>query len=375
MRLKTYSAVKMHDVLAQIRKELGSDAIIVATEQRGGVYHVTAALETVMPAFDPMPLPSWAGPGTEQVQKEFSSARPARHVLTSLELIDIFCRCLEYHVVPPEVSDDLLGQLRLFLRHHPQEAYDVDDVMAHILPCSPLSYEPFSVVVLQGLAGVGKTLTAGKLAYEYLLAGEKPWLLTLDTLKAGSVDQLQTYAQALQIPFEKFSSLSSLLRFLKTYKAKNPVIVDTLSLHPSEEEGQEALSLLPELEHGMGQEYKCFSLLVSSADTDSYTFLDHLDFYQKLEARHMIVTRCDTTQRLGVLLTAMSQLRKGPFSLERLTLSSIGLGPALGDRLHPASGARVLDLFLSPLNQSRKTQNIFQNQDNTPDRVWREVAR
>ena len=58
-------------------------------------------------------------------------------------------------------------------------------------------------VVLVGPTGVGKTTTIAKLAGNLsLVKKKKVGLITVDTYRIGAVEQLKTYAEIMNIPFE-----------------------------------------------------------------------------------------------------------------------------------------------------------------------------
>lgn len=57
-----------------------------------------------------------------------------------------------------------------------------------------------TVIMLVGVNGSGKTTSAAKLAYRYKQAGKKVLLGAADTFRAAAIDQLQVWADRLDIP-------------------------------------------------------------------------------------------------------------------------------------------------------------------------------
>jgi fused signal recognition particle receptor len=51
-----------------------------------------------------------------------------------------------------------------------------------------------------GVNGVGKTTTIAKLAYQYKKAGRKVMLGAADTFRAAAIDQLQIWADRVEVP-------------------------------------------------------------------------------------------------------------------------------------------------------------------------------
>ncbi|MEI6900302.1 MAG: signal recognition particle-docking protein FtsY, partial [Bacteroidota bacterium] len=56
------------------------------------------------------------------------------------------------------------------------------------------------VIMVVGVNGVGKTTTIGKLAYQYKKAGYSVLLGAADTFRAAAIDQLQIWAQRVDVP-------------------------------------------------------------------------------------------------------------------------------------------------------------------------------
>ncbi len=66
----------------------------------------------------------------------------------------------------------------------------------------PKDKKPYVIMVV-GVNGVGKTTTIGKLAYQFKKAGHKVVLGAADTFRAAAIDQLQIWADRVQVPIVK----------------------------------------------------------------------------------------------------------------------------------------------------------------------------
>jgi len=66
----------------------------------------------------------------------------------------------------------------------------------------PESDEPYVIMVV-GVNGVGKTTTIGKLAWHFKAANKKVVLGAADTFRAAAIDQLQIWADRVQVPLVK----------------------------------------------------------------------------------------------------------------------------------------------------------------------------
>ncbi len=68
------------------------------------------------------------------------------------------------------------------------------------VPDEPVAAEHPSVILLIGVNGSGKTTTAAKLGKRYADSGKKVLLAAADTIRAEAVDQLQVWADRLNLP-------------------------------------------------------------------------------------------------------------------------------------------------------------------------------
>ncbi|MBM3152722.1 MAG: signal recognition particle-docking protein FtsY, partial [Chloroflexi bacterium] len=57
-----------------------------------------------------------------------------------------------------------------------------------------------AVILLVGVNGSGKTTTAAKLGYSFSRSGKRVLLVAADTFRAAAVDQLQAWAERLELP-------------------------------------------------------------------------------------------------------------------------------------------------------------------------------
>lgn len=66
----------------------------------------------------------------------------------------------------------------------------------------PTSSKPYVLMVV-GVNGVGKTTTIGKLAHQFKKQGKKVVLGAADTFRAAAIDQLQVWADRVDVPLVK----------------------------------------------------------------------------------------------------------------------------------------------------------------------------
>jgi flagellar biosynthesis protein FlhF len=90
------------------------------------------------------------------------------------------------------------------------------------------------VVALVGPTGAGKTTTAAKLAVRRETFGNaRPGLLTIDTYRVGGMEQLATYAELADVPFEVVYDAKEVDAAMHRLSSCDVVIVDTPGRSPA----------------------------------------------------------------------------------------------------------------------------------------------
>lgn len=92
-------------------------------------------------------------------------------------------------------------------------------------------------IALVGPTGAGKTTTAAKLAVRRGMFGAaRAGLLTLDTYRVGGMEQLATYAELADVPFEVVYDAREIDAAMKRLSSCDVVIIDTPGRSPASSE-------------------------------------------------------------------------------------------------------------------------------------------
>jgi flagellar biosynthesis protein FlhF len=277
MRLKLFRAPDMAAAMAQVRVELGSEALILNTRRVPGGVEITAALE---PDAEPEPSPP----------------DPAR-------LADLI-----WHSVPEHL--------------HPTLAHGgLTDAIARAIPFGTLNLNPNEQpLMLTGPPGAGKTLTTVRLATRLVLAGTAPMVITTDGKRAGATEQLAAFTRLLGVPLLVASNPVSLARALTQRRDGAPVLIDTAGIDPYDPAQAEALKHL-------ATSADAHVVLVLPAGLDPAEAADQAQAHALCGAVSLIATRLDIARRLGGVIAAASA--------SRLPLTEAGIGPGAADGLIP----------------------------------------
>ena len=339
MQLRTFLARDMREALANVRAEMGPEAVIVASQRaKGGGVMVRAAFDN--PGSDrevaPPPVVAPAEPRESSSVASFEShfreglARRLRGESSgaadngrSFERTALLA-ILHHHRVPESLAHALaqaaeqsgLGDMTLAL------ASAVDKRVR----TAPLEIGGCKALLLAGPPGAGKTATAAKIAAHARLAGRAVRLIAADAAGAGAVARLETFANHLGVAVVVAESAENLGRLVAESVAENTLtIIDTAGFDPRNAKARTAFAALARLE-------SVEALGVISACGDAEEIGDTVRALLTLGARRLVVTCLDLSRRAGALLSAAAQgadlahVTRSPFvagGLETLTPLSL----------------------------------------------------
>ncbi|MCA3278891.1 MAG: hypothetical protein ING10_06450 [Roseomonas sp.] len=292
MRLKLFHASTMAEAMAQIRAELGDDAIILEQRRTRHGVEVTAALEPDEPLLI-QPLNSPA---------PFTQPGP-----------------LDFHNIPPSLSH-ALGRGPL-----PQS-------LAENLIFAALPKGLERPLLLAGPPGAGKTLTTAKLTARLVLGGMAPLVITTDGQRAGAVEQLAAFTRVLGVTLAVAPTPAMLAKALTHRSPGQPVLIDTAGCDPFNKEQEQQLRHL--VSHSVSD-----IILVLPAGLDPAEAADVARAFAALGAHHLLPTRLDAARRLGGVLMAA---KAGP-----LALTEAGIGSEVADGLETLTPEGLASRLLS----------------------------
>ena len=276
MRLKLSRASRMAEAMAQVRAELGEDALILSTRRVADGVEITAALENLPP---PRALPP-----------------DPRHV-----------RALAYHGVAQSVASTLLSA-------------PLPVAVANALRFAPLDLDTNAKPLLfVGPPGAGKTLTVARLATRLVLAGVRPMVITADGRRAGAAEQLAAFTRLLGLDLIVASQPVALSRALARRCDGVPVLIDMPGGCPFDPVQLDEINALVSTANGQ-------VALVLPAGLDPQEASETATAFATAEAKYLVVTRTDISRRIGCLVAAAAT---------GLALSEVGIGAGAADGLIP----------------------------------------
>lgn len=226
-----------------------------------------------------------------------------------------------------------------------QDACDIADFIKsqlraafpETLPALPVPQEGFPCVIMMvGVNGAGKTTTSAKLAYRLQKEGHKVLLAAADTFRAAAVEQLQSWADRLDIPLYKGNPNQDPASVC--YEAHSKALQDGTEYLICDTAGRlhtrhNLMEELSKIRRSIGKQdssapHACY--LVVDATTGGNALMQAREFHKATPLDAVVITKMDGSGKGGVAVAIQDELGVSPLML--------GVGEGKDDLLpfHPA---------------------------------------
>ena len=185
------------------------------------------------------------------------------------------------------------------------------------------------VIMVVGVNGAGKTTTIGKLAYQFKKQGLNVVLGAADTFRAAAIDQLQVWANRLDIPIVKQSMGSdpASVAFDTLQSAVSSdadvVIIDTAGRLHNKVNLMNELTKIKRVMQKVVPNAPHEILLVLDGSTGQNAFEQAKQFTAATEVNALAVTKLDGTAKGGVVIGISDQFQ--------VPVKYIGVGEGIDD--------------------------------------------
>lgn len=379
MMIKSFEGVDMNDALRKVKKELGSDAVILSSRksERSGTSGAPGVVVTAgLPQLDPPWARDLPGPPEEnpegvrlsemdalrdviaRMEREWGpgSSREIQGLLARIgslsggflsppqppfDPVEEAGKTLAASGFPEEDRQDLMEAFRL-LSFQPVDWSSSQvqsllqflvaqklDVAGSLFSGERPAGRPL-VVLFAGPTGVGKTTTIAKIAAMLVARQRRPvGLVNLDTYRIGAVEQLRIYGDLMGVPVEVVSSPSRLSGAITHLRGSEVILVD--SAGRSEGGTDEMDPFLSVLRSGSSWDFK--TVLVVSATQKSDDLSRTLQRFSKVRPEALVVTKVDETGTLGSLYPLLAH--------SRIPTAYVGTGQKVPEDIELAHGGRL----------------------------------
>ena len=197
------------------------------------------------------------------------------------------------------------------------------------LPNQPDGQKTPYVVMVVGVNGVGKTTTIGKMAYQFKKKGLKVVLGAADTFRAAAIDQLQVWADRVDVPMVKqeMGSDPASVAFDTLQSGVNQnadvIIIDTAGRLHNKVNLMNELSKVKRVMQKVVGDAPHDVLLVLDGSTGQNAFEQAKQFTAATEVTSLAVTKLDGTAKGGVVIGISDQFK--------IPVKYIGVGEGIED--------------------------------------------
>jgi len=306
-------------------RALGEQASIISVrELPSGDVEVTASDKPAPSAPEPAPKAQFAGAAKDAVDEgPFKMAAGARlneaiehsfseDALSRLsgaltggkaaprfDMSNATVRAMAEILAPHGVGQKLLAALVNGAKNSTidEDLYRLEAAFGEAFSFAPLHFAPSAPIMLVGPTGAGKTSCAAKLAASASQNSAPALMMTADTGRAGAVEQIRSYSEALGADYFIVESPLDVQKIMRSQRPKGAVILDTPGVSPYD--GGD-VAALKSYQDASGAE----PVLVLPVSGDAEEYIDWAGSFKEIGVRRCILTKFDATKRVGAGLCA-----------------------------------------------------------------------
>lgn len=275
-----------------------------------------------------------AGPGAprEEALSDRMESRASANAMSSLrgdfskqldrqaETSDPLFQHYQAMLARQTLSDSFVSALVGEARHAGSrgETERLSYALGRVLRFAPIAYSPDAPIMLVGQTGAGKTSSAAKLAARAASQGGRVAFMSADIGRAGAMEQMNTYAKALDTRFWPVEDPAHVAEIMRAERPREQIVLDTPGVSPFATADIAAMRAFREV---LGAE----PILVIPASGDVSEHIDWVQAFADIGVRRVIITKFDTSRRVGAAITgvfeagvALAHLSEAPFIADGL---------------------------------------------------------
>lgn len=374
MKVKRFCAPNNYEAMAQVKTELGAEAIILHQRKvkpkgifgffRKAHIEVVAAVEETpvrrnrivetQKPINTYPVKTTnvtsSSTGVSTQIKELKDMlkvivdKTNRDLLPDIiknsnnpKIVDIYNKLANQNVeeaIADKILEELVNVSKKELDSKRVEELFSEKLREFLLDCVSIDNHDVTpkIIFFVGPTGVGKTTTIAKLAAKYSLEeGKSVGLISADTYRIAAVEQLKIYSDILNIPLEIIYNSSEIDKSLERLNKNDIIMVDTAGRnHNNDKQVSELKNLLNEVK----EKDIYLTLSCTSSNNDLKEIINAYDFISDFK---IILTKIDEASTYGAILNIATYTHK--------QLSYITTGQSVPDDIEIVTIDRIIALL------------------------------
>ena len=386
MQIKRFEAKDMRTALRLIKKELGSDAVILSARSLKKENKIIGRIKSVgvevTAAVDEYHLPDEIKPAlattvlnnyrhnaarslhftpkrnslqtvSRRIKNLYGRKRPNPLANTPRSGIDDFVADVFQHLLSQEVKGDIANDIVDDLKALQSDTrFDttgqviakISNILKHKRNDTEAPLRTTSgckVLAVVGPTGVGKTTTVAKLAAHYVIECRKNVaLISLDSDRVGGIGDLKVYAQAIGIPVKTEAAPAAFKAAVNEFRKFDLVLVDTSGFNPKNQKQ------IDDIKACLDRIDAIEIHLALSATAKESDLLNTLRCLNTIDVQHLIFTKMDESCTYGNLVNVLIQ--------QPLPLSFVTNGREVPNAIQTGSMDKIVEHLMSTF-KNRKT--------------------
>ncbi len=311
MRIKTYTAPSVPEVMDKIRQDFGNGAVILSNHRTLEGVRITVGLDDCEP---------------DTAIQDALFGTPAHRLGDKIQ------KTLRSVGVPALLIERIIDALPLEVEG--QEVTALQKALDTVFQFSPMQVSGSKrAFMLVGSCGSGKTIAVAKMAVKAKIGGKKTAVITTDVKRAGAIEQLEAFTKILDLNLIKVRKADLLKNTVDEQRSfSDLILIDTPGVNPFLKSDMDLLHEM--LDDSLGIE----PILTMSSGMDAIESGEIGDIFQSLGCHRLLGTRLDLSRRLGnILWTAQSN---------GYALTDVGISPHVSEGLCPLKPKSLAELLL-----------------------------
>lgn len=352
MFVKKFIGYNQFEVLERIKRELGSEAVILHTSfvrPRGPLKWFGASRCEIVAGTGFKIVKEVNGRDTRRNGTPDPSERAIREELDNIKKM---LQAINERMIPVSgPMEHLLGVLsqyvseslaRRLIEKMPPGDVSADGVRRalrnvlkiYVKTADGIEYQPgrCTRVATIGPTGVGKTTTIAKLMSVYSYRGKRVAVLTNDNYRIAAVEQLKRICELVSVPFEVCATPDQVRAGVAKYSDYDLLLVDTAG------RSQRNLPKITELKEILAAVEPDETHLVLSMTTDTTTLTQVVEHFGVCNFNRLVLTKLDEAVKLGVVLDVLSKVNT--------RVSFVTKGQQIPQDIEIADADRIVSLIL-----------------------------